>query len=149
LEKFTEQPYLLDPFLERFIQPLAASVGSFLLEWKKGKVGLRERYLDCFEVLAAFIRIRGAKTVSLFMPTSVEFVVPTFATFNRICCLIKEKTLLFPCTFLWMARTVLLVWLLPISQVPFPLAHLFLDDQQVRRCFIQCHATILSDSRQF
>ena len=114
LDRYQEQPQLLDPHLESIITPLAATLRSACgLGGKDGEslAGVREVRLAC-RVLYVLAKVRGFKVVIKFFPHSVTDLEPCLDLIVRQDALDVET---------WETRYVLLLWLSILVMVPFGL----------------------------
>ena len=114
LDRYQEQPQLLDPHLESIITPLAATLRSACgLGGKDGEslAGVSKVRLAC-RVLYVLAKVRGFKVVIKFFPHSVTDLEPCLDLIVRQDALDAET---------WETRYVLLLWLSILVMVPFGL----------------------------
>lgn len=102
IDKYQEQPGLLDPHLEDWIKPALTCLQTVVKE------GGRPQCL--FEVLYSFCMVRGAKTILKFVPHEVADLEPLF---NYLVATNLSDVAN------WHAHYFLLVWLSVVVLVPF------------------------------
>ncbi|PHZ15957.1 ARM repeat-containing protein [Rhizopus microsporus ATCC 52813] len=114
LDLYQEQPHLLDPFLESFIQPvmqtLRENIDSWLQENGANK-GVPEDTIRLFRFLYLLTKTRGYKTIVKFMPHEVTDLEPVFEFLCK-----QDIT-----GSSWELRYICFIWLSLICMIPFDL----------------------------
>ncbi|TPX61395.1 hypothetical protein SpCBS45565_g07278 [Spizellomyces sp. 'palustris'] len=123
LEKYQEQPHLLDPHLQRLVQPVIFKLRDTITVWherhERDEEGIMlakvARYLyPCFRYLYVLTKVRGYKTIVKFFTHEVSDLEPVLAFLETMDCTLQDP-------LLWEARYVLLLWLSLLSMIPFDL----------------------------
>ncbi|KND02583.1 uncharacterized protein SPPG_03041 [Spizellomyces punctatus DAOM BR117] len=123
LEKYQEQPHLLDPHLQRLVQPVVFKLRDTITVWherhERDKEGIMlVKVARClypfFRYLYVLTKVRGYKTIVKFFTHEVADLEPVLAFLETM-----DGTLQDP--LLWEARYVLLLWLSLLSMIPFDL----------------------------
>eukprot|EP00742_Colponemidia_sp_Colp-10_P003876 GILJ01004127.1.p1 GENE.GILJ01004127.1~~GILJ01004127.1.p1 ORF type:complete len:1237 (-),score=209.83 GILJ01004127.1:67-3777(-) len=113
LEKYQEQPGLLDPHLESLLCPLMSQLrllASRLLG--VAEKAIPARYHQVFRVVYFFCKVRGYKTIVKLFPHEVADLEPTFELLEGQDRGDHET---------WETRYVLLLWMSMIALIPFDL----------------------------
>ncbi|KER24447.1 hypothetical protein T265_07878 [Opisthorchis viverrini] len=100
----TEQPHLLDPYLERLISECISIIRS--------SADRPRAFHFAFRLLYLMVKTRGYKSVIRLMPHSVDDIEPTIS-------LLVSQDIGDPET--WKTRYVLLLWLSILTMIPFSL----------------------------
>lgn len=142
LDRYQEQPYLLDPHLERMVKPITLSLRKWLvylqnhtyqsdnpsadLVHKLDAESLSQKMLSISRLLYFIIKVRGYKTIVRFFPHSVHDLSLVVSSFALI--LPKSDTQFsqinetFSQEDQWPLRFILLLWLSLICTLPFDLS---------------------------
>ncbi|POW16356.1 hypothetical protein PSTT_01484 [Puccinia striiformis] len=143
LDRYQEQPYLLDPHLERMVhsiilrlrqwlaylqQPLAEFVDpstDLIKTLSIEEVSLRLQKLS--HLLYFIVKVRGYKTIVRFFPHQVQDLSIVISTFGLVLPKSDEKgpnkiVETFSDATLWHFRYILLLWLSLICMIPFDLS---------------------------
>lgn len=103
LQRYQEQAYVLDPFLERLVTPVAQTMRAQVLE--SGCMCMA----PVARLLYMYTKVRGYKVVSRFFPHQVREMPLLLDALERF----ESPT--------WECLYVLLLWLSSVVLVPFPL----------------------------
>jgi hypothetical protein len=114
LDRYQEQPQLLDSHIESIVNPLAATLRSGCgIDGGSGKPPAQEKEIRrACRVLYVLSKVRGFKVVIKFFPHSVADLEPCLELLNKQDMLDAET---------WETRYVLLLWLSILVMVPFGL----------------------------
>lgn len=121
LDEFQEQPYLLDPFLERLVEPPLAVLQAVVrarsqdLEFA-AKDGAVQRSA---KILYFYTKVRGYKAITSYFPHEVSDVVPLISVLLRYVPLQPSDS--YDRTQGWELRYILLLWLSLVCMIPFDL----------------------------
>ncbi|KAI8838863.1 tubulin folding cofactor D C terminal-domain-containing protein [Chytriomyces cf. hyalinus JEL632] len=111
LERYQEQPVLLDPHLEGMVSQLVEPIRRVIHSPSGTVPGACKALHPLYSVLYVLCKIRGAKTIVKFLTHEVADLEPTLAHLNA-----TPSDLA-----LWESRYVLLLWLSLILMIPFDL----------------------------
>ncbi|PLW44532.1 hypothetical protein PCANC_08102 [Puccinia coronata f. sp. avenae] len=142
LDRYQEQPYLLDPHLERIVQPITLSLRKWLeylqqhsTEFESSPIGssdtlnieqLSEKLQKLSHLLYFIVKVRGYKTIVRFFPHQVQDLSIVISTFGLLLPRLESKSNriveTFSNTSVWHFRYILLLWLSLICMIPFNLS---------------------------
>ncbi|MBW0479625.1 hypothetical protein O181_019340 [Austropuccinia psidii MF-1] len=150
LDRYQEQPYLLDPHLERMVLPLVQSLRRWMeylqhsqarleLPSTETEINLKlEDIIIRFEKLSHLLyfltKVRGRKTIIRFFPHEVQDLSIVLATFSLFRGSLSESSRIasmFSDPQAWRFRYILLLWLSLICMIPFDLSRF---DQLLSHC---------------
>ncbi|MCO5590073.1 hypothetical protein L7F22_044042 [Adiantum nelumboides] len=120
LDRYQEQNYLLDPYLESIVEPPVRALQRCTLESleKLDDKEASNRIFDDVQRLAKLLyhytKVRGYKTILHFFPHTVDDLIPTLG--------LLESTIKDQIQSTWEIRYILLLWLSLICMIPFDLA---------------------------
>ena len=142
LDRYQEQPYLLDPHLERLVQLIILRLRQWLEYLQQHSAEFEEPPTDSIESLSIeqlsqklqklshllyfVVKVRGYKTIVRFFPHQVQDLSVVISTFGLI--LPKSDSgpsrivEAFSNAGLWHFRYILLLWLSLICMIPFDLS---------------------------
>ena len=114
LDRYQEQPQLLDPHIESIVAPLAGTLRSACgIEGASAEATGEEKHLrTACHVLYVLAKVRGFKVVIKFFPHNVADLEPCLELLDKQDVLDSES---------WETRYVLLLWLSILVMVPFSL----------------------------
>lgn len=117
LDRYQEQNYLLDPYLEAIVGPPVRALQQCTFKSLKGE-GTSSQIFDDVQRLARLLyhytKVRGYKTILHFFPHTVDDLIPTLG--------LLESTIKGQTQSTWEVRYILLLWLSLICMIPFDLA---------------------------
>ncbi|XP_028395379.1 tubulin-specific chaperone D-like [Dendronephthya gigantea] len=105
LDRYQEQPHLLDPYLESFTSKLLSVAQDYSLSQKIT--------LQAFKYLYLFTKVRGSKYIVRLFPHEVQDVEKVLSLLNKQNPSDHES---------WEARYILLLWLSIVCMVPFDMS---------------------------
>ncbi|PWN32854.1 ARM repeat-containing protein [Meira miltonrushii] len=117
LDRYQEQNYLLDPYLEAIVGPPVRALQQCTFQSLKGGEASSQIFDDVqrlARLLYHYTKVRGYKTILHFFPHTVDDLVPTLG--------LLESTIDGQIKSTWKVRYVLLLWLSLICMIPFDLA---------------------------
>ncbi|TPX62107.1 hypothetical protein PhCBS80983_g00682 [Powellomyces hirtus] len=122
LDIYQEQPHLLDPHLERLVQPtmqhLREVMATLYENEGDGRGALVEQCMVTFRPFMGFLyhltKVRGHKTIIKFFPHEVADMEPVLFCLESITHKANDPEF-------WEGRYVLLLWLSLLSMIPFDL----------------------------
>lgn len=119
LDRYQEQNYLLDPYLEVIVEPPVCALQQCTIEILKyaDQNELPSQTLDDAQRLAKLLyhytKVRGYKTILHFFPNTVDDLMPTIG--------LLESTIEGQIHSTWEFRYIVLLWLSLVSMIPFDL----------------------------
>lgn len=135
LDLYQEQPYLLDPYLERIILPVVSNFRGCIEHLQSDATltdsqvpqanplsGVNEHLKSISRFLYFLTKVRGYKTVVRFFPHEIDDLSLVLATFSFTLERPLHPTTLVE-TLSWEFRYIMLLWLSLICMIPFDLAH--------------------------
>ncbi|EFP90431.2 uncharacterized protein PGTG_16018 [Puccinia graminis f. sp. tritici CRL 75-36-700-3] len=142
LDRYQEQPYLLDPHLERMVQPIILRLRQWLEYLQQHSAEFEEPPTDSTETLSIeqlsqkleklshllyfVVKVRGYKTIVRFFPHQVQDLSIVISTFGLVLPKLDSAPSKIVETFsdalLWHFRYILLLWLSLICMIPFDLS---------------------------
>ncbi|KAA1133836.1 hypothetical protein PGTUg99_023888 [Puccinia graminis f. sp. tritici] len=142
LDRYQEQPYLLDPHLERMVQPIILRLRQWLEYLQQHSAEFEEPPTDSTETLSIeqlsqkleklshllyfVVKVRGYKTIVRFFPHQVQDLSIVISTFGLVLPKLdsgpSKIVEAFSDALLWHFRYILLLWLSLICMIPFDLS---------------------------
>lgn len=142
LDRYQEQPYLLDPYLERIVQPITLCLRKWLEYLQQYSAELEQPPTDPSETLSIeqlsqklqklphllyfIVKVRGYKTIVRFFPHQVQDLSIVISTFGLVLFTPESRSSrivqIFSNPSLWHFRYILLLWLSLICMIPFDLS---------------------------
>jgi len=142
LDRYQEQPYLLDPYLERIVQPITSCLRKWLEKLQQHSDELEQPLTDPSKTLSIeqlsqklqklshllyfIVKVRGYKTIVRFFPHQVQDLSIVISTFGLVLSMPESGSSKIVQTFsnpsLWHFRYILLLWLSLICMIPFDLS---------------------------
>ena len=121
IEKYQEQPGLLDPILEKMVSPLMAFLLKFTIKCGKTKsFAIPPQVGHVFEVVYSLSKVRGYKAVTKYMPheaADFEYCLDLLVAQN-----LSDSTQ-------WSASYVLQLWMSILVLVPFDMKSIDTDNK--------------------
>ncbi|KAF8685513.1 Tubulin folding cofactor D C terminal [Rhizoctonia solani] len=129
LDEYQEQPYLLDPFLNKMVEPVVEELKNVIrivIEYEEINEQKTTRLYQLATLMYWYSKTRGMKSIVPFFPHTVQDL-PLALRFA------EEKEVFLSKSESWGLRYVTAMWLSLICMIPFDLARFDEPDAQFER----------------